>query len=229
MEYEQQLESQRDNLELLNQIVRHDIRNDIHIITAYAEVLSDAVDEENDYVEKILEASNDAVAITETARDITDVMLGEGTDLSAVNLRAVLEEEIDSVTSNYDKAVVTVDGSIPPVDVRADDMLDAVFRNLLTNAVQHNDKAVPEVTVSGTDDNGTARIQIADNGPGVPDSQKETIFEEGETALDSTGTGLGLYLVRTLLDRYDGDIRLMDNDPEGSVFVVTLPRFDQSP
>jgi PAS domain-containing protein len=63
VEYEQQLESQRDDLELLNQIVRHDIRTDIQIILAYAEALSDAIDEEDDYLERILEASNDAIEI----------------------------------------------------------------------------------------------------------------------------------------------------------------------
>jgi PAS domain S-box-containing protein len=228
VEYERQLESQRDNLELLNQIVRHDIRNDIQIILAYAEALSDVVDAEKDYLEKILEASNDAIEITKTARDITDVMLGEGTELSAVSLRSVLNEEIDSAGSNYDQTVVTVDGSIPPVNVRADDMLEAVFRNLLTNAIQHNDKEVPEVTVSGTVADETVRIQIADNGPGVPDNKKETVFNEGETALESDGTGLGLYLVRTLLDRYGGNIRIKDNEPTGSVFVVELLRFDPS-
>ena len=225
VEYERQLESQRDKLELLNQIVRHDIRNDIQVISAYAEALSDSIaDDETEYLEKIVDSSRDAIEITETARDITNVMIGEGTDLSPVSLRAVLQKEIDAIGSNHDQAVVTVDGSIPTVDVRADDMLAAVFRNLLTNAIRHNDKEIPEITVSGTAEAETARIQIADNGPGIPDDQKTQIFEEGEKGLDSDGTGLGLYLVRTLVNRYDGDIWVEDNDPDGSVFVVELLR-----
>jgi signal transduction histidine kinase len=63
-------------------------------------------------------------------------------------------------------------------------------------------------------------FRIADNGPGVPDEQKERIFEEGEKGIDSEDTGLGLHLVRTLVDRYGGDVRVEDNEPEGSVFVA---------
>ncbi|RJX51996.1 hypothetical protein DP106_00065 [Halonotius pteroides] len=67
-------------------------------------------------------------------------------------------------------------------------------------------------------------VQVADNGPGVPDDHKAEIFGKGETGLDSAGTGLGLYLVETLVSAYDGSVSVADNDPEGAVFAVTLPR-----
>ncbi|MEF8825332.1 MAG: PAS domain S-box protein, partial [Halapricum sp.] len=223
-EYEQELESQRDNLELLNQIVRHDIRNDLQIVSAYAERLEQTLDNERGYAAKILEASRDAVEITETARDVTEVMLKSDTDLTPVNLRYVLEGEIDAVRSNHGHALITAEGSVPNVEVVADDMLESVFRNLLSNAIQHNDKALPEVAVSTRAEDDTVRVDIADNGPGIPDDRKPEIFEEGEFGLDSSGTGLGLYLVETLTDRYGGDVSVSDNDPEGAVFTVTLRR-----
>jgi signal transduction histidine kinase len=79
------------------------------------------------------------------------------------------------------------------------------------------------VQISTALDEGTATVAIADNGPGIPDDRKETIFGKGEKGLDSPGTGLGLYLVRTLVEQYGGDIWVEDNDPEGSVFYVELP------
>jgi PAS domain S-box-containing protein len=222
--YERRLEDQRDNLELLNQIVRHDIRNDLQVISAYAETLTDYVeDDAKEYLLKILEASRDAVEITETARDVTEVMIQSEADVSPVGLRSVLESEVSEVRSNYDNALVTVDGATPSVQVLADDMLGSVFRNLLTNAVQHNDKEVPEVTVSTEERDDTALVKVADNGPGIADERKAEIFEEGERGLDSSGTGLGLYLVDTLVERYGGDIRVEDNDPQGTVFAVSLP------
>ncbi|MFW6265473.1 MAG: ATP-binding protein, partial [Halanaeroarchaeum sp.] len=48
-------------------------------------------------------------------------------------------------------------------------------------------------------------------------------FEEGKRGLDSDGTGLGLYLVSVLVDRYDGAVSVEDNEPAGAVFVVELP------
>jgi signal transduction histidine kinase len=128
------------------------------------------------------------------------------------------------VRARHERAIVSVETTIPNVDVLGDDMLESVFRNVLTNAIVHNDTELPKVALSATTDNGVVRVRVADNGPGVPDEQKQTIFEEGEKSLDSEGTGLGLYLVDTLVDRYGGAVWVEDNEPAGSVFIVELPR-----
>ena len=224
-EYEQRLEEQRDNLEVLNQVVRHDIRNDLQVVLTYTETLQSYVkDGGKEYVERILEAGRNAVDITTTARDVTEVMIQSDIELHPVSLRYVLENEIDDIRSSREEALIRVDGSIPGVMVRADDMLESVFRNLLVNAIKHNDKEVSEVTTSVTCNDGTVSVRIADNGPGISEDRKEKVFEKGEIGLDSEGTGLGLYLVDTLVGRYDGDVRVEDNDPEGTVFTVELPR-----
>lgn len=98
-----------------------------------------------------------------------------------------------------------------------------MFRNLLQNAILHNDKEIPKVTITATTEEEMVEIRIADNGPGVPDGQKERIFGKGEKGLESAGTGIGLYLVRSLVESYGGDVWVEDNEPEGSVFVVQLP------
>jgi PAS domain S-box-containing protein len=224
-EYQQQLESQRDNLEVLNQVVRHDIRNHLQLISAYADAAQPLVEDDqgNEYLENVLEAADDAVDITTTAREVTAVMLNAEVDRHPVRLRSILEEELDSIRANHDRALVEVEGSIPDVEVLADEMLASVVRNLLTNAVQHNDKEVPEITVGATAGDETAVLRIADNGAGISDEQRAEIFERGEMGLDSEGTGLGLYLVKTLVSRYGGKVRVEENQPEGAVFVVTLP------
>jgi signal transduction histidine kinase len=232
--YEDRLATQRDNLEVLNQMVRHDIRNDLQLVLAYAETLAGHVDAEGqEYLDQILDATREAVDITKTARDVTEVLLQSETARSPVGLRQTLEDEVDDIRSSHEHALVTLEGSIPALDVLADDMLSSVFRNLLANAIVHNDTEIPEVAVSATETDDCVRVRIADNGPGIPDDQKERIFEEGEKGLDSEGTGLGLYLVQTLVDRYGGDVwvedradvsdgRTQTDDPRGSVFVVEL-------
>jgi len=77
-------------------------------------------------------------------------------------------------------------------------MLASVFRNLLNNAVQHNDTDAPEVTVTCEETDDRIRVRVADNGPGVPDAEKDEIFGKGEKGLDSAGSGIGLYLVSVL-------------------------------
>ena len=238
-EYERQLETQRDNLEVLNQVVRHDIRNDLQLVLAYAEMLEEVVDEAGrEYVKQVVASARDAVSITETARDVSEVMLQADAEPTQVRLRYTLEHELDEIRSTYENSVVTTEGTIPRLEVVADDMLESVFRNLLTNAIEHNDTEIPVVTVSASIEGDDVEVQIADNGPGIPDERKETIFEEGEKGLESQGTGLGLYLVKTLVNRYGGGVWVTDRTERwatdertqagddavtGSVFTVRLP------
>ena len=223
--YEQRLKRQRDDLETLNQVLRHDIRNDLQLILAYSDVLTDgSTADEESHVQTIRESAEHAIELTKTAREMSDVLLDTDTSVGTVRLRPVLNGEVDSIRDAHDAASITVDGRIPDVAVAGNEMLGSVFRNLLKNAIQHNDKPVPEVTVSAAAAADTVTVQVADNGPGVPDDQKAEIFGKGETGLDSAGTGLGLYLVETLVSTYDGSVSVTDNDPEGAVFVVTLPR-----
>ncbi|MFA1611665.1 sensor histidine kinase [Halobellus rubicundus] len=227
--YEDRLEAQRDDLELLNQVLRHDIRNDLQLVTAYADLLADECDDSQiqEYIDTISEHAEHTVELTTTARDMANVLISDS-DPESRRLRPVLESEVDEIRSGYPEAVVRCE-SIPDVEVVADDLLGSVFRNVLKNAVQHNDKDVPEVSVGIERAEGAVRIRVADNGPGVSDAQKESIFGKGEAGLDSAGTGIGLYLVRTLVDSYGGDVWVEDRDDlgegdgPGAIFVVELP------
>ena len=223
--YEQTLKDQRHDLKVLNQMVRHDIRNKLHIVVSYAKMLTDKVNNQNEeYLQKVIDSTDEAIDITQTAGDVTEAMLRSEADLTPRDLQSVLQGEIAQARENYEQAIISAEETLPDITVLADEMLESVFRNLLSNAITHNDKELPEVTVSTTVDEEVVRVRIADNGPGIPDTQKAQIFCEGEKGLDSGGTGMGLYLVETLVDRYDGAVWVEDNEPEGSVFIVELRR-----
>lgn len=136
--------------------------------------------------------------------------------------------EIDAVRSTSPSATIGIEDSLPDVDVIANSMLTSVFRNLLTNAIQHSDRSVPEITVSATQRDETVRVQVADNGPGIPDGQKDDVFGKGEKGLESAGSGVGLYLVRSLVESYGGGVWIEDNEPTGAVFVIDLRYADDA-
>ncbi len=227
-EYEQTLEEQRNNLNVLNQVVRHDVRNQLQLVLIYGDMLEDHVEDDGEkHLRRVLGAGREAVEITQTAAEITEAMLSSETDPAPVNLQPVLEAQLALARDNHERAYVSAGGTLPDVAVLADEMLDSVFRNLLSNAIVHNDKELPEVTVSATTHEEVVRVRIEDNGPGILDEEKDQIFQEGEKGLDSDGTGLGLYLVQTLVDDYGGAVWVEDNKPEGSVFIVELCRVQQ--
>lgn len=220
---ERRLKRQRDDLRLLNQVMRHDIRNDLQLIGAYAELLEDHVDEEGEpYLEVIRENTQSAVDLTTTVRDLAQVMLRDDVETGRVPLDRILSQQLEEVRSAHSTAVFTVEGTLPDREVLADEMLSSVFRNLLRNAVQHNDETPPKIEVSANVDDDVVEVRIADNGPGIPEDQRENVFGKGEKGLDSPGAGIGLYLVRSLVEAYGGDVRVEENEPKGAVFVVTL-------
>ncbi len=223
-EREQQIAEQRDNLDLLNQVLRHDLRNDLQVITGRLEILSDHVEDSGvESLHTARESAQHAIELTTTAREIAEVMLTDGTNTQSIKLKPTLTSVVENVRSEYPDSTVTIADEIPQVTVVATEMLSSVFDNLLTNAIQHNNKPTATVTVSVSDHDETVVIQIADNGPGIPDDQKTQIFGKGDKGLESTGTGIGLYLVYRLVEIYGGDVWVEDNDPEGSVFHVELP------
>ena len=230
--YAKRLEEQRNNLELLNQVMRHDIRNDLQLIDAYASELTDHVDPEGEKFRSIIaDAASDSIALTNTARDLAAMMLESDPELQTISLPTIIEQECDAVSSTYPNAEITIEHPIPGQDVIGSEMIDTVFRNILRNAVQHNDKSTPKVTVTGTVtmgkyDDDVVEIRILDNGPGVPDSRKEEIFGHGAHGLDSSGTGIGLYFADTIIEDSHGHVWVEDSGQEGAVFVVQLPVAD---
>jgi len=148
-------------------------------------------------------------------------------ELEPIDLTAVVSDECRKARSTYEDAEITIDDEFPTnVEVAATELLSSVFRNLLTNAVTHNDKQTPEVTISGADRGDSVVVHVADNGPGIPADRREEIFGRGERGLESPGSGIGLYLVDTLVTLFDGAIEISDNKPEGSVFTLRLPKAD---
>ena len=217
-----------EELEALNQLVRHDIRNDMTVLLGWARMLDEHIDEDGEQqLQTILTAGEHVVELTEIARDYIKTLSGDDElPVQPVQLEEVLQKEIDLGRDSFPHASITASCDIPEVEVMANEMLQSVFKNILNNAVQHNDKEEPIVEVSCELRDDDVIVHIADNGPGIPDNLKESIFGKGQKGIDSSGTGIGLYLVETIIDQYDGDIAVEDNTPTGSIFTVSIPRVD---
>ena len=202
-------------LAFINDLIRHDLRNDLNVIRGHADRLSESVDEVDGDPDLVADKTEEALSRIETSGVIADTLVGDP-DLEPVDLVPVITELAARVSTAFG---ATVETDLPEsAVVTANDGIRSVVDNLLENAVEHNDDD-PQVEAAATTAGDTIRLTVTDNGPGIPDDLKESMFDPRED-----GSSGGLSLVYTLVTGYGGDVRVEDAGPRGTRIVVDLPR-----
>jgi two-component system nitrogen regulation sensor histidine kinase NtrY len=140
------------------------------------------------------------------------------------NLNSVVDETLDLYRNLYHNISISFEPEkVPPVRVDRDGFKRA-FINLITNAVKAIDGEAGTITVRTRYDKAkrTGIIEFADTGKGVPDQDKEKVFDPYFTK-DEGGTGLGLAIVHSIILEHHGRIRVEDNTPKGAKFIIEIP------
>ena len=230
-----ELERRHDQLSLLAQVLRHDIANAATVVTGWGEALREEVTPEGaDTLERVLRGGQRVTELVENSRDLTKLIeAGHELDTEATLLAPVLRAEVDAVERIHASTSkqVNIDYHSPPavVAVVAGGMLPSVFANLLSNAVRHNDAETVEIEVAVEESGDEVLVRVTDNGPGIPDDFKQRVFEPATKRGGSPGDGLGLSLVKRLVDSYGGRVWFEDAPGGGSAACVTLRRADSRP
>jgi len=232
---EHELLRAKQQADFYNDLMCHDIRNFSHTLLGYLEMLmSGTVGEITSEQRRILGVCKrqvmrtaeliDRVRLLATmapvdAETLTTQDLGEAADRAA---RAVREAYADRAPS--------IEVQLPrPHEVRADPLLQELLYNLISNGVCHNPARDAHVWVSwrGPDmDEAQGQIIVEDDGPGIPDHRKESVFNRF-TELQASGTGVGLSLVKAVVKRFGGKVWVEDRvagaPDQGARFVVAWP------
>jgi signal transduction histidine kinase len=150
---------------------------------------------------------------------------------TAGNLGKAVTTCVDRQRNRLEQAGITVELDVPPdlPDGLFDpDALRQILDNLLDNAEKHT-RSVSDrrVAVTVRSSAGNLEVEIADNGPGIPRSQRRTMFrpfDRAENAVGKPGLGLGLAVARSFARAQDGELELATERDEGAAFLLTLPR-----
>ena len=142
----------------------------------------------------------------------------------------LLRQCVRLVATRYRIPEDAIKMQLEPCEIRGERIdLVMIFRNLIDNAVKYAGQPL-SVKVNLNVDNNFAVVQICDNGPGIPTDLRSNVFSRfvrvgDELQREKPGTGLGLHIVKTLLKRARGKIKVMENSGEdsGSIFEVKLP------
>jgi len=230
-ERERELEDARSQAELYVDLMSHDINNMNQAGMGYLELALESggmSESTKALLTRALESLENSSRLISNVRKLQGAQM---TTLEPVDLGSTLED----VASSYAGAMAgkaTIRYQKPSgYVVMANGLLRDVFSNLLDNAIKHSEGPVEiDIGIKKVVDGRKSYYQVSveDNGPGIPDEQKARLFQRlhrGNTKVK--GSGLGLYLVKTIIDYFNGQARVEDRVPgdytKGSRFVVTLP------
>jgi len=214
-------ETRQQRLTVLNRILRHNVRNKLDVVLAYADHVSD-----EELRTGIQESTTNLLELSQKVRDAEAVM-AERTDspesLNLCDVAATVVDQFRSEDDSLDISLVCPDGLIISSH-RA--VLQQVLSELVENAVEHTtgDSSHVEVSVREVSDD-TVEISVADDGPGLPEREREILAAGTETQLKH-GQGIGLWFVNWAVTQLGGELQFQENDPQGSIVTVRL--YDQS-
>ncbi len=145
-----------------------------------------------------------------------------------INLRELFQDVIYRLEPRYPQIEFQLEEDFPLTDLEGDRLgMTSVAFNLLENAAKYTEgpgSVITRIAWEGKD----VRIDIEDQGRGIPDKEKKRIFEKfyrvgNEDTRKTKGTGLGLYIVKEVVEAHNGTIKVLNNQPQGTLFSIRLP------
>lgn len=205
---QKRLESRTTLLKTINRILRHDLINDLTAALGMLEVYRDL--REESLLSTVERRLNDAVKLIKRMREL-EVLSEDGKELKEIRISEIVGE----LRGKYDIQISLQGDAV----VEADDALFSVFDNLIRNAVVHGNASLVEIKCTQRD--GLCEIVVEDDGSGIPEDKLQKVFERGVKFGKGGAMGLGLFLVKKLIERYGGNVRA-EPSPKGARFVIQL-------
>ena len=211
--------------------VSHELRTPLAAVRLLAETLEKKVGghaDARDYPRRIVQEVDALSFLVENILSFNRLEKGKVTPRKS---EVRLAEMVDLVRTEAPlRSAAPVDltaGGVEDVVVDADpELLKLLFLNLASNACKHNRRAPVEIGISARHGGGSVVVEFRDNGVGIPEEDRERVFEEFFRATGSSGArgfGLGLAICRRIMRLHGGEIRVAESSPEGTRFEMAFP------
>jgi len=206
-----QIEELNKSLGIINSILRHDLMNDLHNIQLSLDVLN--IEKSDESVLIARKASQRGMDLIESMNHLE--VLTAKQEFQAIHL----EELIKSINLQHPSFAIEMDLDKGCV-LKADPSFTVVLQNLIRNALEHS--GTDRLFIEAKKHSEFCIIRVIDFGCGIPDNLKDKVFLPGFSSKKDS-MGLGLYIVKAVMERYGGEVTIEDNNPRGSVFILKIP------
>ena len=214
-------------------LVSHELRSPMAAVIGAARTLevhwrSLSTEQRQSFLALIADETNRLAALVSDVLDTSRIEAGAFSySFTDVDLGRLVEDAVATASVGQEEVRIRaiVAGPLPPI--RGDcARLRQVLANLIENAVKYSPEG-DEVEVRAWPENGVVRIEVVDNGPGIPHEQHRLIFERFGRAdvpgASKPGTGLGLFIARSIAEAHGGTLDVRVRPTGGTVFELTLP------
>lgn len=214
--------------------ISHDLRTPLTSISGNAGVLLDSSDKLSnerkiEMYSDIYEDSMWLIDLVENLLSITRIENGNIQINKEVELiNEIVLEAMHHISKDSVDHIIQLDLSDDFIFVRIDArLIMQVIINIVNNAIKYTPKG-SMIKIKTKKINQSLLLEISDNGQGIPDDQKDKLFEMFYTYNNLNGDsrrglGLGLALCKSIIEAHDGNIKIINNSPKGSIFVISLP------
>lgn len=216
-------QTREQRLDVLNRVLRHNLRNDLDAMHAFAETI------ETD--PEAVEVSEVGARIGDLAAELSDIgstvarserlLARDDRDERPVDVCSVADHIVDRLADQY-PGTATVHCRDDPVFGTDPELLEAVLYEVVENGLKHGPGPDSRVEIEVTRPSDDLEIAVRDNGPGVPEREQAVLLDGEESPLRH-GSGVGLWLVNWGLSRLGGELSFRDRELGGSVVTLTLP------
>jgi len=206
-------------LEVLNRVLRHNLRNDLNVVLGYAEMLVDELDDDlGSRAEALREKAAELAALSDRARSLDRTMRSGSPRDTTVELDGLVADAVAEYEAEFPLDVET---DLASVRVVGDNRLRVAVEELLENVVEH---AGPDasVRVEAESADQEVRLTVADDGPGIPENERAVITGSVDITQFRHGTGLGLWVVKWVCESCGGRLRFEESGLGGACVVLSL-------
>ncbi|MWV40073.1 PAS domain-containing protein [Natrialba sp. INN-245] len=209
---------------VLNRVLRHNLRNDMQVITGLSHLLE--TDDDTTPAEigsDIRNVGEESIELGERARELEDAA-SRDVKPSRLDPDSLLTEIASRYREQFPRVVIDTDVRTEK-DICAGSEITGAVSELVENAVKHNTSREPRVEIELVDDGEWIVLSVEDNGPGI-DEMEANVISHGEERDLEHGSGLGLWLVNWCVTRYGGSFDVHPKSGTGSCATIRLPAIE---
>lgn len=228
-EYADQLKRSNDLKDLFTDILRHDLLNPAGLVMSFTEFLGETkLDEKQQHMLKNIKTSNlKLIELIEGAAHLAKFESMDKIEFTKVNLVSILNDCTNSYLLDMQNKGIKIEflfkGAYPAM---ANPIIERVFSNLLSNSIKYSNNDTT-IKISIEDAGEKWKIGIIDQGDGIPDKDKNTVFERFKRLHKDNirGSGIGLAIVKRIVELHNEKVWATDNpEGKGSIFWFTLKK-----